>query len=214
MVTVWDKRRQLYEKVEERYGDWFYKKLRIFEFLCAVDLNEKECLKGASNFYLAAPKLLNRLWNRVVINRYNTQIIGDDNARVRYDLSPNEIIRHFSQKPLRRETKANQILAEKLERRTKNNPSKLRVVCDLVDMRSEICVRGFKSFIDFMERHRRRFVANRRWEALMWIDGNQLERINFALNSSSRPSYIYADANAEAKEIEDYLMRFGKVEGK
>tara|TARA_B100000686_G_scaffold343531_1_gene424540 strand:+ start:1238 stop:2530 length:1293 start_codon:yes stop_codon:yes gene_type:complete len=211
MMELWDKRQDLYEIIEERYGDWFHKKLKLFKFLCAIDLSDDECLKGAANFYLAAPKLRDRLWSRVVVTRYNTQILDDYNARVRFDLEPDEIIRHFSQKPPRKETQTNQILVEKLEGRTKNNPSGLRVVCDLEGMRSELCVRGFNLFIEFMEKHRRKFVADPRWETLMWIDGNQLERVNFALNSASRPSYLYADANASVKEVEHYLMQFGKI---
>ena len=210
MMATWGERKELYETIEERYGDWF-KKLRLFKFLCAMDLTANECLKGAANFYLAAPKLRDRLWNQVVIDRYNTQILDDYNARVRFDLHPDEIIRHFSQKPTREENRKNQNIVDKLERRTKNNPSGLRVVCDLEGMRSEICVRGFRSFMKFMEKHRRKFVADHKWEALMWIDGSQLDRVNFALNSSSRPSYIYADANADMGNLEEYLMKFGKI---
>ena len=43
----------------------------------------------------------------------------------------------------------------------------------------------------------------------MFIDGTQLVRVNFAMNSSARHSYIYIDAGSELEELRSHLMRFG-----
>ena len=43
---------------------------------------------------------------------------------------------------------------------------------------------------------------------MMFVDGKQLARVNFALNSIVRNSYIYVDANSNRKEFKDFIMRF------
>ena len=207
----WGRRQDLYSTIEERYGDWFRKKLKLTKFICAIELTDQECMQGAGNFYVAAPKLLNHYWSLVTIDKHNTLIQDDFDAHIRFDLSPDEIIKRFSVKPLKQETQANNLLAEKLERRTKNNPSGLRVVCDLKGLRSDLCVKGFQAFFMFMKQTHREYLADRSWETLMWVDGDQLSRVNFALNSGSRKSYIYADANADQEEVARYFMLFGKI---
>ena len=104
-------------------------------------------------------------------------------------------------------------MAEKLEGRTKNNSAGLRGVCDLEGLRSELCAKAFHNFIEFLKKNRDYKVAEP-WTNLMFIDGTQLSRINFALNSSSRETYIYIDANTDLKEMKDYLLLFkGKEKG-
>jgi hypothetical protein len=44
----------------------------------------------------------------------------------------------------------------------------------------------------------------------MFIDGTQLSRVNFALNSGSRDTYLYIDANSSDKEFSDYLNPFNR----
>ena len=48
------------------------------------------------------------------------------------------------------------------------------------------------------------------WTSVMFIDGTQLARVNFALNSSARHSYIYIDAASGPKELQAHLVRFKK----
>jgi len=43
----------------------------------------------------------------------------------------------------------------------------------------------------------------------MFVDGAQLTRVNFALNSSARHSYIYVDAGSRLEELRSHLMKFG-----
>ena len=57
--------------------------------------------------------------------------------------------------------------------------------------------------------YNRDFVVVKPWETLMFVDGSQLWRVNFALNSSSRKSYIYIDAGSDADTFAEYLKRFG-----
>jgi hypothetical protein len=42
----------------------------------------------------------------------------------------------------------------------------------------------------------------------MFVDGMQLDRVNFALNSSSRDTYLYIDANSDEAEFAAYLNQF------
>ncbi|MZH02335.1 MAG: hypothetical protein F3745_02740 [Nitrospinae bacterium] len=48
------------------------------------------------------------------------------------------------------------------------------------------------------------------WDTLMFVDGNQLDRVNFALNSSSRNTYLYVDANSDDAQLAAYLNQFRK----
>lgn len=209
--SAWEKREALYETLEERYGGWFKSNLNLAKLLCAVNLTGDECLQGASNFYLAGPRLTQKHWNKVVIDKYNTLIKDDFDAHIRYDMKPDAIVDYFSNKPDKKETLSNQNLADKLERRTKNNPSRLRVVCDLEGLRSQLCVRGFKHFFKFMKETERLFKAFPEKTALMFVDGNQLARVNFALNSKTRKDYIYMDANSEYETFKKHISRFGKI---
>ena len=95
-------------------------------------------------------------------------------------------------------------LAIKLEGRTKNNSTQLRVVCDLKNLRSELCANSFETFIRFVKKNRD-YRVQAPWDTLMFIDGNQLDRVNFALNSSSRKSYLYLDANSDFNQLTAYL---------
>ncbi|MBT7475238.1 MAG: hypothetical protein HN649_01285, partial [Nitrospina sp.] len=88
--------------------------------------------------------------------------------------------------------------------RTKNNPTQLRVVCDLKGMRSALCAASFETFIRFVKKNRDYRVQSP-WDTLMFVDGTQLDRVNFALNSSSRDTYLYIDANSNDKEFSDFL---------
>ena len=98
-------------------------------------------------------------------------------------------------------------MAVKLEGRTKNNATKLRAVCDLEGLRSELCAKAFKTFIRFVKNHRG-YQVTFPWNTLMFIDGEQLSRVNFALNSNSRNTYLYIDANSTDEEFLNYLIRF------
>ena len=88
--------------------------------------------------------------------------------------------------------------------RTKNNPSKLRAVCDLNGLRSALCANAFKTFIKFVKNNLD-YQAQKPWDTLMFVDGAQLDRVNFALNSSARTTYLYIDANSNDKEFSDFL---------
>ena len=209
----WARREDLYAKIEEQYGSWFRKKLKLSKLICSLDLTDKQCMEGATSFYIAAPKLQNYFWGEVIIDKHNTLIQDDFVTLIRFDLAPDEIIKNLSKKPTKKQTHQNNLLAEKLELRTKNNPSGLRVVCDLKGLRSDLCVKGFQAFFAFMKQTRRKYLADSKWETLMWIDGEQLSRVNFALNSGARKSYIYADTNADLNEVSKYLMKFGTISG-
>jgi hypothetical protein len=117
-------------------------------------------------------------------------------------------VTYFLSKANRVEATENAVLAEKLEKRTLNNPSGLRAVCDLEGMRSKLCVKAFKNFIRFVS-GRRDYRVKEPWSNIMFIDGTQLARVNFALNSSARNSYIYIDAGSGLEELRSHLMRFG-----
>ena len=178
-------------------------------FFCSVNLAPEQCLLGASNFHEASADsgLQSRSWGEVMIHKHNTFIRNDIDVLLRYDLPANEIIRIFSNKPTRAKNVANITLAEKLENRTKNNSTGLRAVCDLGDFSADLCVKGFQTFISFVRKHPE-FRTERKWTEIMFIDGNQLGRVNFALNSSVRNSYIYIHANSELKEMESHLMKY------
>ena len=126
----------------------------------------------------------------------------------RSDLSVDEFVAYFLSKTNRVEATENAVLAEKLEKRTLNNSSGLRAVCDLEGMRSKLCVKAFKNFIKFVS-GRRDYRVKEPWANIMFVDGKQLARVNFALNSSARNSYIYIDAGSGLEELRSHLMKFG-----
>ena len=206
---IWASRKKGYEKIEEKYGQAFKERLQLENFFCAPDLSLKECGQGADNFFQASENevLQEKFWGRVNVGRFNTLIEDDFNVMLRYDLPAGDIIRHFSKKPSRQEATQNTIMAEKQEGRSKNNPAGLRGVCDLDGLGAELCARVFKNFIDFLKKNRDYRVA-RPYSNLMFVDGRQLARVNFALNSSSRDTYIYADADTSLAGLEIYLGRF------
>jgi hypothetical protein len=206
---IWSVKKRGYEAIQAQYGQAFKERLQSESFFCAPDLSPEECQKGALHLFQASENeiLQEKFWGRITIDRFNTLWQDDFHVTIRYDLPPAEIIRHFSQKPSRKEATKNTLMAEKLEGRSKNNSAGLRGVCDLEGLRSELCAKVFQNFIDFLKKNRDYRVAEP-WTNLMFIDGTQLSRVNFALNSSSRETYIYMDANTNLKEMKEYLMYF------
>lgn len=203
---TWKPRQKMYEKIQEEYGSIFKNKLQLENLVCAVDISMEECEQGADNLAKASQNTGFRMrhWGRVTINRYDTLLQGDFHAFIRYDLPPEEIQKYFSRKALKTQVAEKATLAKKLEGRTKNNPTQLRVVCDLKGMRSALCAASFETFIRFVKKNRDYRVQSP-WDTLMFVDGTQLDRVNFALNSSSRDTYLYIDANSNDKEFSDFL---------
>ena len=150
-----------------------------------------------------------KAWGEVVIEKYNTFIKDDFDVSIRFDLPVDKLVNYFSSKTNKVEATENFVIAEKLEKRTLNNSSGLRAVCDLKGMRSKLCSRAFNNFISFISENRN-YRVKIPWTNIMFIDGTQLERVNFALNSSARHSYIYIDAASEPEDLEDHLIRFKK----
>lgn len=206
---TWRPQRKMYEAIQEKYGKAFKDKLQLENFICAAEITLEECQQGAENLMAASQStdFRMRYWGRVILNRYNTFIQDDFHAQIRFDLPPEKILEHFSRKAIKTKAAENTTLAVKLEGRTKNNSSQLRAVCDLEGLRSELCAKAFKTFIRFVKNHRDYEVALP-WDTLMFIDGDQLARVNFALNSSSRDTYLYIDANSTDEEFSNYLGRF------
>jgi len=206
---TWAARKKGYEKIQEQYGQAFKERLQLENFFCAPDLSLKECRLGAMNLFQASESevLQEKFWGRVNVVRSNTLIEDDFNATLQYDLPAREIIRYFSKKPARQEATENTIVAEKQEGRSKNNPAGLRGVCDLDGLKSALCAQAFKNFIDFLKKNRDYRVA-RPYSNLMFVDGGQLARVNFALNSSSRNTYIYVDADTSPSDLKVYLSGF------
>ncbi len=206
---TWSPRKKMYEKIQEKYGGIFKAKLQLENLVCAADLSMEECEQGAGNLAKASQSTDFRMrhWGQVTINRYNTLIQGDFHAYIRYDLAPGKIREYFSRKALKTQSAEKTTLAVKLEKRTKNNSTQLRVVCDLENLKSVLCANSFESFIRFVKKNRD-YRVKAPWDTLMFVDGNQLDRINFALNSSSRNTYLYADANSDDLQLTDYLMQF------
>ena len=66
-----------------------------------------------------------------------------------------------------------------------------------------------KDFIKFISDHRD-YRVREPWTNVMFVDGAQLARLNFAMNSPARHSYIYIDAGSGLKELKDHLVRFEK----
>ena len=203
---TWDPRKKMYEKIQEKYGSIFKAKLQLENLVCAPDISMEECEQGASNLAQASQKTDFRMrhWGRVTLNRYNTLIQGDFHAFIRYNLSPEEIQNYFSRKALKTQAAKKTTLAVKLEKRTKNNSTQLRVVCDLENLKSELCANSFETFIRFVKKNRD-YRVQAPWDTLMFVDGAQLDRVNFALNSSSRNTYLYMDANSDDAQLADYL---------
>jgi hypothetical protein len=116
-------------------------------------------------------------------------------------------VQYFSRKSIKTQAEKDTTLAVKLEGRTKNNPSNLRAVCDLSGLRAALCANAFKTFIRFIKNNRD-YQAQKPWDTLMFVDGKQLARINFALNSSARNTYLYIDANSNDEQFLNYLGKF------
>ena len=108
---------------------------------------------------------------------------------------------------LKTQAAENTTLAVKLEKQTKNNASRLRAVCDLQGLSSALCAKAFKAFIRFVKNNRDYQVALP-WDTLMFIDGAQIARVNFALNSSSQSTYLYIDANSNDQQFSNFLQKF------
>ncbi|MGV7220854.1 MAG: hypothetical protein ACQ9MH_04955 [Nitrospinales bacterium] len=204
--TLW---RRTYRVIDEKYGENFRKRLQLPNFFCAANLTPEQCMQGASNLHEASAdlELQSRSWGEVMIHKHNTFIRNDIDVLLRFDLPAKEIVSIFSNKPTRKNSVANITLAEKLESRTKNNSTGLRAVCDLGDLSAELCVKSFQTFISFVRKHPE-FKIRRPWTEIMFIDGDQLGRVNFALNSSSRKNYIYIHANSDLEAMEAHLMSF------
>ncbi len=208
---TWKPRQQMYEKIQEKYGAAFKSKLQLENLVCAPNISMEECEQGAKNLAQASQSTDFRMrhWGRVTLNRYNTLIKGDFHVFIRFDLHPEEIKEYFSRKALKTQTAEKSILAKKLEGRTKNNPTRLRVVCDLEGLKAALCANSFESFIRFVKKNRNYRVQSP-WETLMFVDGNQLDRVNFALNSNFRSTYLYMDANSNDSELTSYLNQRAK----
>jgi hypothetical protein len=208
---TWKPKQEMYEKIKEKYSSVFKNKMQLENLVCAVDISMEECEQGADNLAKASQDTGFRMrhWGRVTINRYNTLIQGDFHAFIRFDLPPEEIQKYFSRKAIKTHAAEKASLAIKLEGRTKNNPTQLRAVCDLEDLRSDLCASSFETFIRFAKKNRDYRVQSP-WDTLMFVDGTQLRRVNFALNSSSRDTYLYIDANSDETEFAAYLNQFRK----
>ena len=208
---TWDPRKKMYEKIQEKYGSIFKAKLQLENLVCASDISMEECEQGAYNLAQASQNTDFRMrhWGRVTLNRYNTLIQGDFHALIRYNLSPEEIQNYFSRKALKTQAAKKTTLAVKLEKRTKNNSTQLRVVCDLENLKSKLCASSFETFIRFVKKNRD-YRVQAPWDTLMFVDGDQLDRVNFALNSSSRNTYLYVDANSDDAQLAAYLNNFRK----
>jgi len=205
----WKRQKKIYAEIKKQYGKAF-KALQLPNFFCDKSLAQDECLEGANNFHEAAkdPGLRKKLWGTVTVQKYNTLIKSDHDDEFRYNLTPAEIIKIFSNKPDQSKMQIDITLAEKLEKRAKNNSTGLRAVCDLEGLLSADCAQGFKNFIAFV-RSNRDYRVSRPFTDVMFIDGTQLSRVNFALNSKVRDSYIYIDVHSSPEEMKEHLFRFG-----
>lgn len=205
---IWRQRRPMYEEIQQKYGAGF-RALQLANFFCALDLTREECLTAASNLNEASqdPTLRDKNWGEAMAHRHNTLIRNDYDLVFRFDLPPREIIRVFSDKPSQAEVQAAVTRVETLETRTRNNATGLRAVCDLVDMRSPWCVQAFENFLKFLRAYRE-YSVNPPWTELMFVDGRQLSRVNFALNSKMRTTYLYIDVHTRYAELEKFLFHF------
>ena len=206
---TWKPKKKMYEAIQEKYSKAFKEKLQLENFICAAEITLRECKQGAVNLFKASQstEFRMRYWGQVILNRYNTFIEDDFNAQIRFDLPAEKIIEHFSRKPMKTQAAENTTLAVKLEKQTKNNASRLRAVCDLQGLSSALCAKAFKTFIRFVKTHRDYKVALP-WDTLMFIDGTQIARVNFALNSSSQSTYLYIDANSNDQQFSNFLQKF------
>jgi len=204
----WKRQKKIYKEIQKLYGAGF-KSLQLPNFFCDKTLVQEGCLEGAKNFHEAAkdPGLRKKLWGTVTVHKYNTLIKSDHDDEVRYDLTPEEIIRVFSKKPDQSQMQVSVTLAEKLEKRTKNNSTGLRAVCDLQGLQSAHCAQGFQTFTEFVRNHGE-YRVGRPFTDVMFIDGTQLDRVNFALNSKVRDTYIYVDVHSSPEEMAEHLSRF------
>jgi len=206
---TWKPLQKMYEKIQEKYGAVFKARLLLENLVCAADISMEECEQGAENLAQASQNTDFRMrhWGRVTLNRYNTLIQGDFHALIRYDLPPEEIQNYFSRKALKTQAAEKASLAIKLEGQTKNNSTQLRAVCDLENLSSALCANSFETFIRFVKKNRD-YRVQTPWDTLMFVDGMQLDRVNFALNSSSRNTYLYVDANSDDAQLEAYLNHY------
>ncbi len=172
---VWLPRKKMYENINSNHKQDFVKRLQVATYFCSTELTEKKCLDGVAT--------LNEV-SKNHIEKYNTFIKDDFDVSFRFDLPLDKFVKYFSSKENRVEATDNAVLAEKLEKRTLNNSSGLRTVCDLEGMRSKLCVKAFKNFIRFVS-GKRDYRVKRPWTNVMFVDGTQLARVNFALNSSA-----------------------------
>ena len=209
---TWDPRQKMYDKIQEKYGSLFKAKLQLENLVCAADISMEECEQGADNLAQASQSTDFRMrhWGRVTLNRYNTLIQGDFHAFIRYNLAPEEIKKYFSRKALKTQAAKKATLAIKLEGRTKNNSTRLRVVCDLENLMSKLCASSFETFIRFVKKNRD-YRVQAPWDTLMFVDGMQLGRVNFALNSDSRNTYLYVDANSDDAQLTAYLNQLREI---
>jgi hypothetical protein len=208
---VWSPRNQMYKSIDVKFKKALKKRLQVATYFCSSELTEKNCIEGmtALNKISKNQSMRMKAWGEVVIEKYNTFIKDDFDVSIRFNLPADKLANYFSSKANKVEATENFVIAEKLEKRTLNNSSGLRAVCDLEGMRSKLCSKAFKNFIRFISGNRNYRVKNP-WTNIMFIDGTQLERVNFSLNSSARHSYIYIDAASDPKNLEDHLIRFKK----
>jgi hypothetical protein len=209
---TWKPKQKMYARIQEKQGSIFKGKLQLENLICAANISPEECEQGADNLALASQDTDFRMrhWGKVIINRYNTLIQGDFHASIRYDLSPEEIQKYFSRKPIKTQASQMASRAIKLESTTQNNSTQLRAVCDLENLGSAQCVSAFETFIRFVKKNRD-YRAQLPWDTLMFVDGSQLDRVNFALNSSSRHSYLYMDAQSDDAQLTAYLNKFREM---
>ena len=207
----WSFRKKMYDDIKSKYKRAFERQLKVATYFCSTELTEKNCLNGMDSLSRISGNQNMRMkaWGEVIIDKHNTFIKDDFDVSIRFDLPADELVNYFLIKENRVEATENAVLAEKLEKRTLNNSSGLRAVCDLEGMRSKLCAEGFKDFIKFISDHRD-FRVREPWTNVMFIDGTQLARVNFALNSSARHSYIYIDAGGGPKALKAHLVRFKK----
>jgi len=207
----WSYRKRMYDEIKTKYRRAFERRLQIATYFCSPELTEKNCLDGMDRLSRASENQNMRMkaWGEVVIDKYNTFIKDDFNVSIRFDLPVDKLVDYFLSKANRVEATENAVLAEKLEKRTLNNSSGLRAVCDLEGMRSKLCAKAFKDFIKFISDDRS-YRVREPWTNVMFIDGSQLGRANFVLNSPARHSYIYIDAGSGPKELKAHLVRFGE----
>ena len=206
---TWKPQRKMYEAIQEKYGKIFKDKLQLENFICAAEITLEECEQGAKTLIEASQStdFRMRYWGKVILNRHNTFIEDDFHAQIRFDLPVEKILEHFSKKAIKTKAAQNTTLAVKLEGRTKNNPSKLRAVCDLQGLTGALCAQAFKTFIKFVKNNRDYQVALP-WDTLMFIDGAQLARVNFALNSNARTTFLYIVALSNEKQFSKFLEDF------